>query len=213
MKLTELQNIVPEYHSSNPVIRWLFQLRIQKALLLSNISQLESRAILDVGCGEGKLLKQLHESYPILELTGIDIHPDTLKLENHLPSSIRIQRVSLENTTFKDEEFDTIFCLDVLEHIESLDEVFQEIKRILKKDGQLVISAPTETFFYRLGRFISKGTWSEVDGPGAGQHYWDAYSLDFQLTKNGFSRKSRVQIPPVIGFDLFHISIYLSPYR
>lgn len=208
MKAKKLQSIVPEYHSSNPIIRGLFQLRIQKAIALSHVEQLLSGSILDAGCGEGKLLKQLHDLYPRLNITGIDINTDTLELRKQLPSSINIQQLSLAETGFEKGGFDTIFCLDVLEHIENLDGVCKEIKRTLKENGQLVISAPTETFFYRLGRLISKGTWSEVDGPGAGQHYWDAYSLDSQLSIHGFSRKSTVKIPPIIGLDLFHISVY-----
>lgn len=60
-------------------------------------------------------------------------------------SSHQVKHISylpgdVTKTTFNDDMFSAITCLSVIEHIESIDEFFREMKRILKSDGILFIS-------------------------------------------------------------------------
>ncbi|MBI2629026.1 class I SAM-dependent methyltransferase [Candidatus Pacearchaeota archaeon] len=50
------------------------------------------------------------------------------------------------NIPFKNNEFDQVIILDVLEHIKDHKGVLNEIYRILKKNGRLVISVPNDTW-------------------------------------------------------------------
>ena len=51
--------------------------------------------------------------------------------------------------------FDTIFALDVLEHIPDLEKVSVKLKELIGDFGQLIISGPTENTFYHLGRRLA----------------------------------------------------------
>jgi SAM-dependent methyltransferase len=42
----------------------------------------------------------------------------------------------------KDNQFDTVFCSQVLEHVPEPQKVFNEIHRILKKDGHVIFTVP-----------------------------------------------------------------------
>jgi 2-polyprenyl-3-methyl-5-hydroxy-6-metoxy-1,4-benzoquinol methylase len=53
------------------------------------------------------------------------------------------------------ESFDCIIALDVLEHIEDLSEFVALAQRVLKKDGFVVVSGPTENILYQIGRKIA----------------------------------------------------------
>ena len=46
---------------------------------------------------------------------------------------------------FKDQTFDKVFMLAVLEHMEldKITDLFKEIKRVIKKDGKLILTTPT----------------------------------------------------------------------
>lgn len=48
-----------------------------------------------------------------------------------------------------------IISMDVLEHIDNLQDVFAGFCRITKTGGMVVVSGPTENFFYKLGRMIA----------------------------------------------------------
>jgi len=67
--------------------------------------------------------------------------------------------------------------LDVLEHFQDLKEPVKEIARILKKDGFLVTSLPTENFFYKLGRFLTTGTTSMEKGP-CSPHFYGVKTIE-----------------------------------
>jgi len=93
-----------------------------------------NEVLLDLGCGE-KPYKKIYERY-FRSSFGIDI------LEClHDKSQIEIFGKA-ETLPFKSESFDTILCTEVLEHIENPFNALQEIYRVLKKNGTLILTVP-----------------------------------------------------------------------
>ena len=108
--------------------------------------------ILDVGCGIGQNYNQLSKRGTYY---GIDI--STKNIENNrklFPKSTFEVADITHKTNFKDGFFDEIYCLDVLEHVDNLDNALIELYRIINKtSGKLIIEVPsifTETIFTRL---------------------------------------------------------------
>lgn len=90
--------------------------------------------VLDVGCGIGDYLKFNKESI------GADINPfniDTLILEGH--NAVLIKNDKLD---FKDNSFNSVLLDNVLEHISEPKSLLEEIKRVLCRDGILLIGLP-----------------------------------------------------------------------
>ena len=58
---------------------------------------------------------------------------------------------------FKDNEFDEILCLEMLEHLYFPSQVLQELKRILNPNGILIASMPNETNLATRLRILFKG--------------------------------------------------------
>ena len=56
--------------------------------------------------------------------------------------------------TFNSNSFDLIFALDILEHVENPSIALDEILRILKKNGLLFVSVPTESILLRIVRSL-----------------------------------------------------------
>lgn len=48
---------------------------------------------------------------------------------------------------FRDNEFDVVTAFDVLEHCRDLDTVLSETKRVLKRDGVLLVTVPDTDFY------------------------------------------------------------------
>jgi len=201
----DLKEIVPEYHSKNIFVRGLFLKRLKIALQLAR-SKLESGGefkIVDLGCGEGNFLKLIEENLKNVKTFGIDVEPRVLELKNFLKAEIRI--ADIRNSGFPDAFFDAAFCLDVLEHFENLENPAREIKRILKPDGLLIVSLPTENLFYKLGRLFTKGTMSEKKGPCSSPHFHNAKTIEKFLSDNGFNIVKRISLPAIPFLSLFHI--------
>ena len=197
-----LEQIVPEYNSKILLVKKLFFDRIKYAIELAEIE--DGLKVLDLGCGNGSLLKEIRKVNRNCELEGIDINNNVvnLKIENCCVRVQDITKQQLKNT------YDVIFALDVLEHIEDASRILRELKENLNNAGKLIVSGPTENWFYKLSRFVLKGTFSEKTGPGAGKHHYDIEEIDKIILENGFTIKNRVKLPKYSPMKLFIVTEY-----
>lgn len=203
----ELEQIVPEYYSKNMTVRWLFHQRLKIAL--DYVRKINSKVLVDIGCGDGSFIKLItnKEVNSIDEIWAIDINPSLMQFATRYPDcNFRIQNII--KTDFRDQQFDTIVCLDVLEHIKDIKKAINELRRILVIGGHLITSEPVESFLYKLLRFSIKGTFSQKLGPGASAHYYKASQVDTVIKKMKFEKVISKKIPFYSPFDLFHLNLY-----
>lgn len=105
----------------------------------------ENSMFLDVGCGAGDNLLRAKSQLNCI-VTGIDPAPGEQGVGRYLLDDLKditIDKGFAENLPYKDETFDVVFCSHVLEHVNNEDKSLQEIKRVLKKDGVLIVGMPT----------------------------------------------------------------------
>jgi len=74
----QLEEIVPEYHSKNVFVRSLFLKRLKIAIQLarSELNSNNNLKVIDLGCGEGVLLKLLEKEFKDIRTIGIDVKTD-----------------------------------------------------------------------------------------------------------------------------------------
>jgi ubiquinone/menaquinone biosynthesis C-methylase UbiE len=198
-----LTNIVPEYHSAFSIVRNLFWNRIRYAISFGHIES--NKKILDVGCGAGYLAHEIRKKNKKCFIIGIDININIYTL-SIAGCEFRVEDVT--ELSFADNYFDVVYALDTLEHVKEVSKAVQELKRCLKTNGELIISGPTETLFYKFCRFLIKGTLSEKTGPGAGAHYHTIDSLDKEIIKHSFIREKRINLPRFSPFPLQKVIKY-----
>jgi len=120
------------------------------------------KKILDVGCGTGILLEKFIKNNACI---GIDSNNASLVIV--AKKGIITKLVDLEKKLpFKDNEFDLVICKDVLEFIFSAELLLNELARITKKGGTLLLHVPNEFNFFDLtsllfGKGILKTRWYE----------------------------------------------------
>lgn len=107
--------------------------------------------ILEIGCGYCHHLKYATNKYN--NYIGLDIREDFLKEVRKRYPEISVITGDAKKIPFNSEQFDVVLSIYNLEHIKDLDLCFLEIKRILKKDGIIIVGLPLEGgFLYNLGR-------------------------------------------------------------
>lgn len=107
----------------------------------------KSAKILDVGAGEGALVERyLERGWDIL---GVDSAYE----------SRHVKRADLLSLPFDSGAFDAALCLDVLEHVELMDQpkALREIARVLKPGGSLLMSVPNLAHLHSRIRFLFSG--------------------------------------------------------
>jgi len=110
---------------------------IAETIVLGQLS-LRNKIILDFGCGDGAFTRKLHKKGRTIY--GCDI--DSLQIKKAKQRSKHISyRLILpgKKTPYKNNMFDTITLMGVLEHVESEEVLLRELYRILKPDGELFI--------------------------------------------------------------------------
>jgi SAM-dependent methyltransferase len=100
--------------------------------------------LLDIGCAYGLLVNAASKYF---ESYGIDISQFAVKKSKRFCKG-NISKASAINLPFKDESFDIITVLDTLEHVLNLDRCLQDIIRILKKHGILLLQLPNPSIWH-----------------------------------------------------------------
>lgn len=198
--ISSMDEIVPEYNSSNPFVRRLFMDRLRYAERFSRITS--DQRVLDIGTGNGILLDRLSLRHKDTKFVGLDTNPQIREL-----AMVNTEFVlgDVRRQAFVSNTFDIVYCLDVLEHVKKLNQAIVEIKRVLKNGGQLIVSVPQETFLYKTGRFLIKGTFSQEKGPCASPHFWNAKQLIKHLNDNFRLQEQKVLYEP---FPFFQVLSY-----
>ena len=95
--------------------------------------------ILDAGCGYGIFSIALKEKG--YHVTPVDISNRRIySLKKEGFTNVGLMDVS--NLEFMDNTFDVIICTEVIEHIDDWKKALIELKRVLKKEGLLILTAP-----------------------------------------------------------------------
>jgi SAM-dependent methyltransferase len=107
-----------------------------------------SPALMDVGCSSGFVLKLLRKRLPEAEVVGADyVRAPLEKLSKVIPE-VPLLQFDLVKCPLPDRSFDGIVCLNVLEHIENDFAAAQQLHRVLKPGGVVVIEVPAGPHLY-----------------------------------------------------------------
>jgi SAM-dependent methyltransferase len=110
--------------------------------------------VLDIACGEGYGSALL--AGKARRVTGIDISAECIEhaSERYTSPNLRYVRSDASNLTFPDAFFDAVVSFETIEHCMDYAAVLDEMKRVLKPGGFLVISTPDAEEFNR-GRGVA----------------------------------------------------------
>lgn len=110
--------------------------------------------ILDLGCGEGKIAREVFCCKGRTFVTwGLDNDKEMIKKAEKSGVYKQVILAGAEKILLKDGEADLVFSNSVLEHIKDIDQVLKEIKRVLKPGGLLLATMPS----HKLGEYLGLG--------------------------------------------------------
>ena len=175
--LRALQNLVPA--------RFAF---------FDRLTSWNGRTVLDLGCGGGFMSEALARRGA--EVIGVDVSRSAIAIaERHAASgglAIRYLVASGENLPLPDASVDCVVCVDVIEHVHSLDQVLDEIRRVLRPGGVFLFDTINHTWLARfvivicgerLFRLLPRGT---HDPAG----FIAVAELDARLAARGFAGRT-----------------------
>ena len=154
--------------------------------------------LLDIGCGRGIFLNEAkRKGYKVW---GIDFDKDNIKIakERYGLENVYVMSVEKLSNKFLQEKFDIISFFEVLEHLDNLSQFIEQIKKILKPKGYIVLSVPN--------RDRTLDTLGEYDYPPNHLTKWNKNCLTSFLERSGFEVVKSV----VKKLDAEDVSLYLK---
>ena len=99
--------------------------------------------VLDVGCGSGMMGRFLSENNECV-VDGVDIDPEAIALARPKYRNIAVANLERDSLMafFQPGIYDCIVVADVADHLVHPEQLFEDIKKLLKPDGRLLFSIP-----------------------------------------------------------------------
>lgn len=141
-----MQQIYAQSYAQLYATHWWWRARESVLInVLRSIPLQRPAEILDFGCGDGLL-------FPVLtqfgEVRGIETDSSVLTADG--PYRSKIKSDPLDSSTYEDWQFDLIIACDVLEHIDDDFQAAQNLLRMLKPGGFLLITVPAAPVLWDL---------------------------------------------------------------
>ncbi len=143
-----------KHETTNPVVRALldrFHDRVRR-----EVEAIRPESTLDVGCGEGFVLRALGEAAG--RVYACDLSPTAVEACRAAVPGVEAQVASATDLPYDDDAFDVVICLEVLEHLDDPSVAVRELARVSR--GHLVLSVPWEPWFQlgnlARGKYLSR---------------------------------------------------------
>jgi ubiquinone/menaquinone biosynthesis C-methylase UbiE len=195
------------YEHKIPFVRNLFWCRVQTALDLADIDNYST--ILDVGSGSGHLLRSIRNVNAKCKCYGVDVIDSDIAVK--LDCTFKVGDVRA--LPFPDAFFDIVFVLDILEHLkDDVDLAIKELRRVMKPEGIVILSGPTESIFYQFCRrilfWVDKKRKNNIslERIDRDYHYHTVYELENIFRRHSFKLSKHARCPHFPFPQLFRIS-------
>jgi ubiquinone/menaquinone biosynthesis C-methylase UbiE len=142
--------IIPDFSQSRlaAILQNLVSKRREEVGLYKEIAEklplADTGRLLDVGTGSGLQLKVIHDIKPGLELFGLDLSGEAIRVaQTHLEGmGVDLRVGSMEDTSYEDDFFDIVTCNASMSYWKNPSPCFDEIYRILKPGGLAMLFEP-----------------------------------------------------------------------
>lgn len=112
---------------------------IEKPMMRALLPDLAGKKVLMLGCGTGEESLMLRDS-GATDIIGIDLSVESIRLAKESYPECEFMVGDMHSLPFEDDSFDFVYSSLAIHYSANPENVYSEIYRILKKDGELLFS-------------------------------------------------------------------------
>lgn len=174
---------IPSYLNKNPFVRAMFWRRYDTVYRLAGLTP--EMVVCEFGCGIGAFLPTLTGA--AAKVYAVDLFPQYAQaMARNFGLSVTF---SEDLSSVPDNALDLLFAVEVMEHLDDPAAYLNLFKQKLKPGGRLIMSGPTETALYKVGRFlVGYNKYHDY-------HERNVFELVEIITANGFKSGYTVRYP------------------
>lgn len=122
---------------------WGFRYLGGLKVVLDQLSDFAFDSLIDIGCGDGRFLREANHRYPDKDLLGVDYSQRAINLARAMNPSITFQERDIVAEPLN-RKFDVATLIEVLEHIPpgQLEKFIEEIHSVLSPGSHLIVTVP-----------------------------------------------------------------------
>lgn len=192
--LYEVWDQVPVDYYQSGVKKSLFQkLWHKRKLILAQkiLGKEKFKNCLDVGCASGYMVSEISRIFPYALYHGVDSYDKVIDYGKKKYPHIRFKVANAEKLPFKRQEFDLIICYETIEHIIKPLKALKDMKRVLRKNGKLILTMDSGSLLFRIVWYFWENTRGRV-WKGAHLHPFHHEELEDLIKKAGFKINQKI---------------------
>jgi 2-polyprenyl-3-methyl-5-hydroxy-6-metoxy-1,4-benzoquinol methylase len=156
--------------------------------IISVCAELRARRIVDIGCGDGSLCRELAtRGY---EVIGCEPSAESLRLAQRAAPELVFHALGVDDDTSAvgAESFDVAIATEVIEHLVRPVSLPSFAKQLLRSGGHLIISTPYHGYLKNLVLALTNKWDAHLNPFWDGGHikFWSRKTLSQLLNENGF---------------------------
>jgi len=143
--------------------------RYRRKMIIELISTLKCRNILDVGCGNGRLMDEMHKKLKV-PVCGIDLSKSIIEKNKKFYPNYEFYCLDIQKE-YLNRKFELVVCSEILEHLEEIDQAITNLSQMVSR--YFIITVP-------------KGRIFPIDRKMGHKRHFSKETIHRLLKKNGF---------------------------
>lgn len=150
-------------------------LYIRSIYLYKYLNYLSRGEVLDAGCGRGNVALYLAQRYPEAKINAYDLSQENIAVCKKAQKKLKIKNIKFIRKDLlsldEHDQYDFVYCLDVLEHIEGNERVIKAIHAALKEGGRFYVHMPVKELKSIFNKKYYRNFEKWVTEEHIGEHY------------------------------------------
>ena len=170
--------------------------------ILTRMQQIPASSVLDLGCGNGNVICLL-KKHVNARYYGLDLSEKMIEeAGKRLGGDVELTVGDAEKLPYEDNSFDVVICNASFHHYPSPEKAVNEIRRVLKPGGTLILGDPTAPF--RL--LVKILNWGMKFSNSGDARIWHKSEIIKLFRQNGF----RVEKWKYVNHETFMMNAVLE---
>jgi 2-polyprenyl-6-hydroxyphenyl methylase / 3-demethylubiquinone-9 3-methyltransferase len=116
-------------------------------LIFQQVEKLKPREVLDVGCGRGFYTNNIARLPFVKQVIGLEVKEENLTLARKNQPNKKVEYLTQDFYNWQTtKKFDLIILSEVLEHLVDDELALKKLKKLLKKNGRLIVTVPHSNY-------------------------------------------------------------------
>lgn len=125
---------------------WGYEYLAYLEIIIEKIKEVEFSEMIDIGCGDARLIFELKKIFPEKNLIGQDFSERALAFARAFNPDVEFTSEKIEEIAKQGKNYGLVSLIEVLEHIptEEVENFVKNLAKIIKPKGRLILTVPSK---------------------------------------------------------------------